>query len=174
MKTSESHFWSYYFDFLAFPVMIILTIPIMITTDMSLRYLVWFTLGLAAWFLFEYLFHRWGFHWFIFVHEHHLHHIDPAGYIGVSSLITSTLYLVGICLSLSLSMPVMAILQLGLSIGYLIYIFVHHQIHHGRYAGRYLNSARTRHNRHHHDPRCDFGVTVGFWDRIFGTRTVEH
>ena len=72
-------------------------------------------------------------------------------------------------MSLSIDEPVIATLLVGLSIGYLVYIFVHHQIHHGRLAGRYLDAARTRHNRHHHDVRCDFwgnGEFMGqnIWD----------
>jgi sterol desaturase/sphingolipid hydroxylase (fatty acid hydroxylase superfamily) len=173
MKISELHFWSYYFDFLAFPVMIFTTILLMFIINMPPLYLLWLSLGLVLWSLFEYLFHRWGFHRFIFSHSHHLHHVDPAGYIGVPSLITSTIYILGICLSLSIDKPVIETLLVGLSIGYLVYIFVHHQIHHGRLAGRYLDAARTRHNRHHHDVRCDFGVTASLWDRIFGTRSTS-
>ena len=173
MKKSQLHFWSYHFDFFAFPVMIFATIVVIVKMDTPYLDSIWVALGLVTWSLFEYLFHRWGFHQFIFVRAHYLHHIEPSGYVGVSSLITSTVYLSGICLSLSLGMPAITILQVGLSIGYLAYIFVHHQIHHGRFAGRYLDAARTRHNRHHHNAQCDFGVTVSLWDRIFGTRSAN-
>jgi sterol desaturase/sphingolipid hydroxylase (fatty acid hydroxylase superfamily) len=173
MNPSKLHFWSYHFDFFAFPVMISATIAVIITKDVSPLYLVWFTLGLIFWSAFEYLFHRWGFHRFICARAHRLHHIDPSGYIGVSSLITSTTYVFGIFLSLFFKLPVIAILQVGLSIGYLIYITVHHQIHHGRFSGRYMNSMRRRHNRHHYCARYDFGVTMSFWDAIFGTRSTN-
>jgi sterol desaturase/sphingolipid hydroxylase (fatty acid hydroxylase superfamily) len=155
-------------------VMISTTILAIVMVGTSPLYFVWLVSGLAWWSLFEYLFHRWGFHLLIFVHAHQLHHIYPSGYIGVSSLITSTLYVFGVGLSLSLGMPAMTIVQVGLSIGYLTYIFVHHQIHHGRFAGRYLNSVRARHNRHHQNIRCDFGVTTNFWDSIFGTQSGGH
>jgi sterol desaturase/sphingolipid hydroxylase (fatty acid hydroxylase superfamily) len=174
MKASELHFWSYYFDFIAFPVMISTTALLVFIKTMPPLYLLWLLLGLVLWSLFEYLFHRWGFHRFIFSHSHHLHHINPAGYIGVPSLITSGIYILGICLSLSVDIPVIAILLVGYSIGYLAYIFVHHQIHHGRCVGCYLDAARTRHNRHHRDARSDFGVTASFWDRMFGTRSAKH
>jgi sterol desaturase/sphingolipid hydroxylase (fatty acid hydroxylase superfamily) len=171
MKTSELHSWSYYFDFITFPVMISITILLVFETDMPPLDLIWLLSGLALWSLFEYLFHRWGFHQFIFSHSHQLHHAYPAGYVGVPSIITSTTYVFGICLSLLIDVPVMASLFVGFSIGYFLYISVHHQIHHGRCVGRHLDSARIRHNRHHRDPRCDFGVTVSFWDRIFVTQS---
>jgi sterol desaturase/sphingolipid hydroxylase (fatty acid hydroxylase superfamily) len=174
MKISELHFWSYYSDFFAFPAMILTTILLVFITNMPTLYLMWLLLGLVLWSLFEYLFHRWGFHQFIFSHSHHLHHVDPTGYIGVPSLVTRTIYVLGVFLSLALDMPVIAILLVGLSSGYLVYIFVHHQIHHGRCAGSYLDAARIRHNRHHRDARGDFGVTVSFWDRIFDTRSANY
>jgi sterol desaturase/sphingolipid hydroxylase (fatty acid hydroxylase superfamily) len=174
MKKSQLHFWSYYSDFFTFPAMIFMTIAAVIMVNIPSLCIGWFVSGLALWSLFEYVFHRWGFHQFIFARAHHLHHIDPAGYIGVSSLLTSTIYVFGISLSLSLSMPAMAILQVGLANGYLAYIFVHHQIHHGRLTGHYLDAARTRHTRHHRNARGNFGVTVSLWDRILGTRSANY
>ncbi|HVC50412.1 MAG TPA: hypothetical protein VND87_00160, partial [Stellaceae bacterium] len=90
MNLSKLHFWSYHFDFFAFPVMISATIVVIIAKYMFPLYLAWLALGLIFWSVFEYLFHRWGFHRFICARAHHLHHIDPSGYIGVSSLVTST------------------------------------------------------------------------------------
>jgi sterol desaturase/sphingolipid hydroxylase (fatty acid hydroxylase superfamily) len=174
MKISQLHLWSYYFDFASFPIMIFATILIIFIIGIPHLYLAWFTLGLAGWPLFEYLFHRCAFHGFIFARAHYLHHTNPAGYIGVSSLVTTTTYILGMSLSLWIDMPIVAILLVGLSLGYLTYIFVHHQIHHGKYAGRYLDSARTRHNRHHSDAQCDFGVTVSFWDRVFDTQSANY
>jgi hypothetical protein len=56
MKISQLQFWSYYFDFFAFPVMIFVTVFLSLIIDMPDLYIAWF--GLAGWSLFEYLFHR--------------------------------------------------------------------------------------------------------------------
>jgi sterol desaturase/sphingolipid hydroxylase (fatty acid hydroxylase superfamily) len=62
-------------------------------------------------------------------------------------------------------------LTAGLATGYLWYMVVHHATHF--WIGRrdsYLYAAKRRHALHHHrDGERNFGVTTGFWDRVFGT-----
>jgi cyclopropane-fatty-acyl-phospholipid synthase len=166
---AKLNLWSYYGDFVIFPVMIFATALMVCESDTLLFSIVYFSLGLLLWSLFEYLFHRWGFHQFIFFDAHYRHHAHPAGYVSVSSTLTTTAYVVLIGLILFSGTSVLAIVQVGFSSGYLAYILVHHQIHHGQWSYRYLESARIRHNRHHHQAGCNFGVTVDLWDRLFGT-----
>ena len=59
----------------------------------------------------------------------------------------------------------------GITIGYLLYITVHHGVHHCRIRpGSYMYRLKHRHALHHHfNDAGNFGVTSGFWDKVFGT-----
>jgi cyclopropane-fatty-acyl-phospholipid synthase len=66
--------------------------------------------------------------------------------------------------------------------GYLAYAMVHHATHHAtrrlaRQAGisRWLTGRRRWHALHHSQRQTPghFGVTTGFWDRVFGTTQVS-
>jgi sterol desaturase/sphingolipid hydroxylase (fatty acid hydroxylase superfamily) len=53
---------------------------------------------------------------------------------------------------------------------YALYMFVHHATHHiAIQSGDVLYRARIRHMAHHYRDGCNFGVTTGFWDTVFGT-----
>ena len=55
-------------------------------------------------------------------------------------------------------------------IGYAAYMFVHHATHHLKIEpGDWLYEARVRHMAHHYRDATNFGVSTGFWDRVFGT-----
>lgn len=62
-------------------------------------------------------------------------------------------------------------LTAGFMLGYLWYVSVHHLIHHGG-LGRSALAMRLkrRHMLHHHfNDEGNYGVTSGFWDKVFGT-----
>ena len=59
----------------------------------------------------------------------------------------------------------------GVLLGYAGYMFVHHATHHFAIGpGDWLYEARVRHMAHHYHDDANFGVSVGFWDRVFRTR----
>ena len=59
---------------------------------------------------------------------------------------------------------------LGWSLGYLAYDQLHWRAHHRIPTTRYTSRLRQRHELHHYGhPQRNFGVTSGFWDRVFGT-----
>lgn len=62
----------------------------------------------------------------------------------------------------------------GIMLGYLWYVSVHHALHHWRMEhASYLYTLKRRHALHHHGAEtCNFGVTTGFWDRLFRTSAV--
>ena len=58
----------------------------------------------------------------------------------------------------------------GALLGYAGYMFVHHATHHWKIEpGDWLYEARVRHMSHHYHDSANFGVSTGFWDRVFGT-----
>ena len=58
----------------------------------------------------------------------------------------------------------------GFLAGYLAYDLTHYQLHHGRPRTRLGRRLRELHMRHHfEDDASGFGVSVTWWDRVFGT-----
>jgi sterol desaturase/sphingolipid hydroxylase (fatty acid hydroxylase superfamily) len=58
----------------------------------------------------------------------------------------------------------------GFFAGYLFYDMLHYSLHHARprsRLGRYLHQAHMRH--HFQDDKTGFGVSVPWWDVVFGT-----
>ena len=147
-----------------------------------LSFLSFFAIGLVAWTLTEYMLHRFVFHWTsakepwrtIVAGLHLEHHQDPSDkYLIIASPLVALLLsgvLFGIFI-LATSFLTASVIMAGLYSGYILYEWVHYGTHQYKWqskVGRYL----THHHLYHHFKRPDeaFGVTSGFWDRIFGTK----
>ena len=129
--------------------------------------------GVAAWTLAEYLIHRFACHGApILTALHEAHHRDPAAFVGVPSFVSSGLIVAVCCLPLRGYDPIFAGgFASGMLVGYGGYMFVHHATHHFAIEpGDWLYEARVRHMAHHYHDDANFGVSVGFWDRVFRTR----
>jgi len=130
--------------------------------------------GAATWTFTEYNLHRWVFHHVPYVREmHEAHHDDQQALIGSPSWVPLAIlvFLVLLPLTLLIGFADAAAFSAGLAFGYTVYIIFHHGVHHWRLSpGSYLYRLKHRHALHHHfDDAGNFGVTTGFWDRIFGT-----
>src|SRR6185503_3472755 len=139
-------------------------------------------IGLFSWSLFEYVMHRFIFHYdarsrlgrkFLYV-AHVSHHENPVGKSQFSA-------------SLILGLPIGAVywplawavtgswvaaswMFIGLAAGFFSYKWVHFQCHHRRSRLRLLRYLRHYHLLHHHKtPGLRFGVTSPFFDLVFGT-----
>ncbi len=132
--------------------------------------------GIVIWTLVEYLIHRFVYHNApILTALHDAHHREPAAFVGVPSFLSSGL-IVAVCyLPLrGLDPTVASGFTSGMLIGYAGYMFVHHATHHfSIQPGDWLYEARVRHMAHHYHDDANFGVSVGFWDRVFRTRGVR-
>lgn len=138
-----------------------------------------YVIGFFYWTLFEYLMHRYLFH---FVSErkwvqkfhyviHGIHHdyprdeerlfMPPVPGLLIASLLLGVLYLL---------MGQMAFLfEAGMLTGYLIYVYIHYMVHAKRPV-RGIRFLWTHHAKHHYsDPEKAFGVSSPLWDYIFGT-----
>jgi sterol desaturase/sphingolipid hydroxylase (fatty acid hydroxylase superfamily) len=128
--------------------------------------------GAALWTLVEYLVHRYAYHHApILTPLHNAHHQAPLAYVGVPSFLSSGLILVVCYLPLRGAAPVFAGgFTSGMMLGYAAYMFVHHATHHFNIQpGDWLYEARLRHMAHHYHDDANFGVSVGWWDRVFRT-----
>jgi len=128
--------------------------------------------GAASWTLIEYLIHRYAYHWApILTPLHEAHHKEPLAFIGVPSFLSSGLILATCYLPICGWAPVFAAgFASGMMIGYAAYMFVHHATHHFAITpGDWLYEARLRHMAHHYHEGVNYGVSTGFWDRVFGT-----
>lgn len=154
---------------------------------MSVRYQqVWWQIigltvgGFALWTLFEYILHRWVFHfipesseqrtsWYLVHQIHHdYHEWDRLVAPPLMSLSLGAIFFVLMRLTLgaSLMWPVFA----GFAIGYLAYDYSHFYQHFGKPTSNWAKRLRRRHFQHHTTyPDRWYGVSSPFWDYVFRT-----
>lgn len=141
--------------------------------------LLMFSLGIIAWTLFEYVLHRFVFHyepksdWGKKLHfmSHGIHHDYPRDStrlvmpLGISVPLASLLYvLFGAAGFLGLAM------YAGFLLGYLIYDGMHFAVHHVHFQGKIGRFLQSYHLKHHfQDDQKSFGVSSPLWDFVFAT-----
>jgi sterol desaturase/sphingolipid hydroxylase (fatty acid hydroxylase superfamily) len=140
-------------------------------------------LGIATWSLFEYLMHRYAFHFvprsslgvamaYLSHGVHHAYPRDPHRLLMplvVSLPVSALIGIAGFGLFGLRPSPFLA----GFAIGYLSYDLIHHHLHQyegDRSATRIVTWLRKYHFQHHFAaPDRQFGVSTPFWDYIFRT-----
>jgi len=136
--------------------------------------------GMFFWTFFEYLMHRFVFHWvsenpraqkFIYV-MHGNHHEYPRDKERLfmppvpSLIIASVIFLL---MYLSMSYNVMAFFP-GFMLGYLIYGSMHYAIHAWNPPFKWMKPVWRNHHLHHYkSEEKGFGVSTHIWDVVFGT-----
>jgi sterol desaturase/sphingolipid hydroxylase (fatty acid hydroxylase superfamily) len=167
----------YYADFYVYPtVMTVATAGALALTPPSEWALVGLAmvLGVAVWTFVEYQLHRWVLHHVPRIKDmHDAHHHDQMALIGTPTWLSalSIGLLVLLPTWLLLGLPLALGFTVGLTLGYFFYVTVHHGVHHWKVRpGSYFFGLKRRHALHHHfDDMGNFGVTSGFWDKVFGT-----
>ena len=145
-----------------------------------LRVLAVFFVGMFSWTFFEYLMHRFAFHYiadsqraqkFIYImHGNHHHYprdrerlfMPPVPSIILASIIFFSQYLL---------MGKFAFMFFpGFLLGYLLYGTMHYAIHAWNPPFKWMKPLWRNHHLHHYkDEHKGFGVSSTIWDRIFGT-----
>lgn len=131
-------------------------------------------LGIVVWTAVEYALHRFVMHGVQpFRRWHALHHERPAALICLPTALSAGL------IATLVFLPALAwgglwrasALTLGVLAGYLAYGLTHHATHHSRSHHPWIRERRRWHALHHHrgDRAVCYGVSTGFWDRLFGT-----
>lgn len=130
--------------------------------------------GLAGWTLIEYGMHRFVLHGLPpFNGWHAQHHLRPSALISAPTALSASLILVLVFVPawlLAGTGPATA-LTFGVLVGYLAYAVAHHGTHHWRADNIWSRRRKHWHAVHHHSTQvgCCYGVTSGFWDRVFHT-----
>jgi sterol desaturase/sphingolipid hydroxylase (fatty acid hydroxylase superfamily) len=131
-----------------------------------------FFAGIATWSLTEYVFHRWVYHlgFAIARNGHEKHHHDPKAYIAMPWFVTPLVFLPPqqlIANYYGYRGP--SAFLAGFFLGFIAYSFMHHSLHHYRLKFAWYRHLQSEHRIHHAFPESNFGVTMRFWDRVFGT-----
>jgi sterol desaturase/sphingolipid hydroxylase (fatty acid hydroxylase superfamily) len=129
--------------------------------------------GLGVWTLIEYAMHRFLFHGVEpFQSLHAAHHRRPLALIATPTYISASLLLLVVWLPAVLvsGLELGSGLALGVTVGYFVYGVMHHGVHHWRAKGRWMRRCKREHAIHHHQLEVNYGVTMLWWDRAFGSK----
>lgn len=124
-----------------------------------------FFFTLIEWSVHKYLFHKWP---SIIQQGHFDHHRNPTGYYTVPFFTTGIIVLT-LLVILPGTVSVVYGFVSGLLFGHIIYGLFHHYLHRYHFRAGYFRVLQNHHDLHHADESCNYGVTSGFWDRIFRT-----
>ena len=132
-----------------------------------------FAAGLFLWTFSEYAFHRWMYHipglpitrW-----GHDQHHADPTAYFALPFLATPIVFLpLQWWVATKLGVHGFSALLAGWFAGAVAYNYLHHALHRHRLPFAWYRHLQSQHRIHHAIPDVNFGVTMRYWDRVFGT-----
>jgi sterol desaturase/sphingolipid hydroxylase (fatty acid hydroxylase superfamily) len=175
-KANPLVIWSMYLPFLV-------GLPYYAVTGQGftlLRAVLLFLGGMFFWTLFEYLAHRFLFHWitesrkaqkFVYImhgnHHHYPRDRDRLFMPPVPSLILASVIFGIMYLSMGrYSYPFFP----GFMLGYLLYASMHYAIHAWNPPFKWMKPLWRNHHLHHYkDEEKGFGVSSTFWDHVFGT-----
>lgn len=166
--------FSYWIGFFTDPLTVafLLFWDVMVLKSNPLLLAAFFASGLLGWTFWEYCFHRWIYHQgHTVMHAgHSLHHEDPKMLIGmpwflITAFVTGLWYLLSYWLEIRYVSGFVA----GLLGGFVFYYCFHHIHHHFNPKNSWYRRLRAHHKIHHQMPETNFGVTVRFWDKVFGT-----
>ena len=144
--------------------------------------LVMFVAGFAFWTLFEYVFHRYVFHFYpqgdfqqrIQFLIHGVHHQYPNDKERLVMPVSVSLLVAGLMLWLFLAIfgDLGWGFFTGFTAGYITYDMIHYSIHHFQPPGpTWVKSIWVHHLAHHYrDANMGFGVSSPVWDSAFRTR----
>lgn len=138
--------------------------------------------GLFAWILFEYLVHRFVFHYqprstwgkrmhYIIHGIHHDYPNDPYRLVMPPAVSLPVTFLFGGLFYVTLGNPTFPPFFAGCLLGYLFYDISHYWFHHNAFKHGLLKKLQKHHLQHHFkDPQSRFGVSTMIGDIIFKTK----
>ena len=144
-------------------------------------YLSLFIVGFFLWSIFEYLVHRFVFHYqpktrfgekvlFTFHGVHHDYPNDSLRLV-MAPVVSIPLYIIMyLFFEMVFGYGLHLAIYSGFVMGYLFYDVGHYALHHFNFKNKYLLKLKKHHLLHHYkDEHHGFGVSMPFWDKIFNT-----
>jgi 4-hydroxysphinganine ceramide fatty acyl 2-hydroxylase len=142
--------------------------------------IMYFALGVIMWTLFEYVFHRWAFHyhpksgWGKKLHflVHGIHHDYPrdSTRLVMPLLVSIPLAVLFYFIFMALFGVSGYVIFAGFVLGYVSYDSIHYATHHMRMNGKIGKFLKEYHLRHHfQDDNTAYGVSNPLWDYVFKT-----
>lgn len=133
--------------------------------------------GASAWTFLEYALHSWNGHRMkgrtSFSRLHLAHHANPRFFAPTLYKVASAVPVVGgagLLAGLAFGAGIGFTFGIGLGVMYFAYEVTHRRTHTHPPRGPYSRWTRRNHLLHHfHSPNTNHGVTVPFWDHVFGT-----
>ncbi|WP_118950879.1 sterol desaturase family protein [Taibaiella helva] len=146
-----------------------------------LTFLGMFAAGLLSWTLFEYVLHRWIFHYvpkakwalrlhFIFHGVHHDYPNDMKRLVMPPSVSIPLAF--GVYFALRALMPPVYLYPFfsAFVVGYIIYDTMHYALHHFNFKGEFWKKIKKHHMLHHYsDASKGFGVSSELWDKVLNS-----
>lgn len=171
---TSNFIFSYWISFFSDPLTVAFLLFWEIAVLGSSVYLLtaFFMLGVFAWTLMEYSFHRWVYHHgrTVLHAGHALHHEEPKVLISMPWFVMTALILgLWSLFAYWLQVRYLSGFMAGLLWGFFVYSCFHHVHHHFNLKSSWYRKLRAHHKIHHQIPGTNFGVTNRVWDRIFGT-----
>lgn len=142
--------------------------------------------GLLFWTFLEYGFHRFVFHcekalpdnkYFLVIHffTHAVHHFFPFDALRLAmppAMFAILASITWIFFNLFIRTQPLLPFFSGIFVGFTLYDMMHFYLHHGgeRSNFSHIRAMRKYHAIHHYkEPHRGYGVTIKFWDQVFGT-----
>jgi sterol desaturase/sphingolipid hydroxylase (fatty acid hydroxylase superfamily) len=147
----------------------------------ALQFIGMFLTGLVSWSLFEYIMHRWIFHfmpksqWGLRLHFifHGVHHDYPNDMKRlVLPLSVSVPLAFGVYFAFHTFMPPAYLYPFfsAFVLGYIFYDTVHYALHHFNFKGEVWKKIKKHHMLHHYsDSSKGFGVSSELWDKVLNS-----
>jgi len=149
--------------------------------------------GLPVWTFFEYLAHRYVLHFPYFRTSrkmykrlilefmsrfHWQHHLRPCDGEHINGELRDLLPMFAVTAPLSFLFPrfTAPMFLAGITQAYVVEEWIHHSVHFYNFRGRYFTYIKKHHFYHHTSPgnKLGYGLTSGFWDRVFMTSYPKH
>lgn len=140
-----------------------------------------FIVGLVSWSLFEYIMHRWIFHYvpkskwglrlhFIFHGVHHDYPNDMKRLVLPLSVSVPLAFGVYFAFRAMMTPPYLYPFFSAFVLGYIFYDTVHYALHHFNFKGEVWKKIKKHHMLHHYsDETKGFGVSSELWDKVLNS-----
>jgi dihydroceramide fatty acyl 2-hydroxylase len=175
LKNMSEAKWNYWLSFIYDGAIAILLMIVAYMSGMEFfTGLIFFFSGVIFFTLIEYVVHAHLFHGPLksFVKAHAKHHKDPHGYDAMPFFFAQFIIAPFFGLAILLfGSDIAMIFTSGVFAGYIAYGLMHHAMHRVNPTGKYFSYMVAFHDQHHTNPKMNHGVTVPFWDMVFGTFT---